>query len=199
MNIKTRIRFFTIVTIIAVVSLLLSVIRLNHKKNAYMANEENFLRSYINNHQITFAHYISSINSQYLTNESLIEDHVIIINIIEDLNKSLLYYEVAKDLQNKNNYGELLFQSLINDYIFILKEYSAWKTTPEDTAFKKDIVQIMNDLLIIGKWLLERNSNNQLELHTDEDFYKNVYPLLSNDVKLESDYQRKYDASKEIS
>ena len=157
------------------------------KINEYNKNFVNLQQHYMSMHIGVFY------NALYIPDTSDVQsimDIETLSQIIEEVQKALVYYDDAKYTENYWSHEQgsdsgihTIF--LINGYIKELqsvynKLVSNNSISNEDTSTATDAI---NDLKLIAEWLYNRQENSDFTIYGDRDFYENVYGKLSSNIK----------------
>ncbi len=148
-------------------------------------NSINMYKYYMEMHAVTFSNALASTGGQEIREYINSPDHV--SNIIEGIELAEFQYVVASkyipDEERKDkSISTLQSQSLINGYLSELRTYRAhlYQNNQEPYANINQIYTDIDDLIQISTWI---NENTKFSVYTDQDFYRDVYPLLKSDLK----------------
>lgn len=165
------------------------------KVNEYNKNILSLQQHYMSMHMVVFS------NAVYIPDTSSTEsimDIDTLNRIIEEVQKSLVYYEDAHYTENywssKQGSGSGL-QTSVLIYRYITELNHIRNNIISNNISNEDIntaTDVINDLKIIADWLYNRHENNDYTIYGDRDFYENVYGKLSSDI-IENYLPFKYD------
>lgn len=180
MGYKRSVVMLIFIMIALIITLLILLKGVSESRN----EKEALITQYSKNYKRFFVQHLD------YSQESIDFKSINIVGIFEDLKTSNLYYEIAEQMKYGNyDYG-MLYKSIINDYIVILRTYIQSKDKETEKEMKYNLEVVLKDLAIIGDWLKEKDSSDLKHLHSDEEFYKEVYPQLSEQIRINSDFHR---------
>jgi hypothetical protein len=150
------------------------------------SNDIEMYKYYMEMHELTFSNVFVSTGGQEIREYIKHPDHI--SNIIEGIELAEFQYLVASkyvpnEERKKKSISTLQSKSLINGYLHELRTYRAYLYNSNNKNPYGDINQIymnIDDLIKISNWLTK---NTDFLVYTDQDFNREVYPLLQSDLK----------------
>ncbi|BBI33992.1 hypothetical protein KCTCHS21_33910 [Cohnella abietis] len=154
--------------------------------NSERNDNTNKARNFISDQAATFANVFSAAGSTNILEYIKKPDHL--SQMIESIQIADSYYLAASKLVSDQLSGKGIIESrnlISNGYLSELRAYRTFLESNSNGAYENidQIAIAINDLQTISNWLIEKNKNNDSDVYTDNDFYKEVYVNLKSDIK----------------
>lgn len=178
----------TIFFLISWIILLIIVLILLRENNQIKMQNHQLVNNYTQNHKARFSLHLERLNiNDIIVGRSHIMKNDIII-VANDIRDSIIDYQVADNILNDASTFNWMYCSLLEDYARALDAYVSASGDDYNVLVDQKLNDIINDLFIIDDWLQSR----AVTLHTDQEFFIDVYSKLKSAIKEFSDYASRY-------
>lgn len=145
------------------------------------------------NHEISFLNALYDIEISKTPIRKYINNPFHIDEIIEDIQHSESFYDIASVYVDRKSYQRIGKQvSFYEAEMLILRGYVGELKTYRNNLITNDvksedtneIITDLNDLRTISDWLYKKSTKKDYTLYTDDDFYNDLYKKLKSNIKI---------------